>query len=285
MSIDRIYALGPEGTFSDVAARRLRSHLLGPEPMGAIPIVYSRTIPEALERAAKDTTARAVAPIENSEMGMVVATQDNLARYGLRIEWELGVRVRYHLVSDAPLEEVAHLYVHPVAQEQCDIFIARHLPRAETVATRSNADSAVRWSAASPAERSAAIVPLDYPAPRASVADVADVQNDLQNTTRFVVVRGGGGLAEDFARTKTSLLIEPDADRPGLLFEILSVFKRHDINLCRIESRPARTRPWAYVFYLDITNNEHSAAAVAELRRGKWNVVLLGTFDALPESA
>jgi prephenate dehydratase len=286
MSIDRIYALGPEGTFSDVAARRLRAHLLGKEPRAeGIQIVYSRTIPEALERAAGDASSRAVAPIENSETGMVVATQDHLAKYGLRIEWELGVRVRYHLLSDAPLEQVARLYVHPVAQEQCDIFIARQLPRAETVATRSNADSAVRWSATIPDERSAAIVPLDYAAPRAPVADVADVQNDEQNTTRFVVVRGGADVHEDFGRTKTSLLIEPDADRPGLLFEILSVFKRHGINLCRIESRPARTRPWAYVFYLDITNNEHTGTAVAELRRGKWNVVLLGTFDGLPQGS
>jgi prephenate dehydratase len=285
MSIDRIYALGPEGTFSDVAARRLRAHLLGQEPGATIQIVYSRTIPEALERAAGDASSRAVAPIENSETGMVVATQDHLAKYGLRIEWELGVRVRYHLVADALLEHVTRLFVHPVAQEQCDIFIARHLPRAETVATRSNADSAVRWSAAKADEHSAAIVPLDYTAPRGPVADIADVQNDVQNTTRFVVVRGGSDAGEDFARKKTSLLVEPDADRPGLLFEILSVFKRHDINLCRIESRPARTSPWAYVFYLDITNNEHSGAAVAELRRGKWNVVLLGTFDPLPPSA
>jgi prephenate dehydratase len=68
-----------------------------------------------------------------------------------------------------------------------------------------------------------------------------------------------------------------------LLFDILSAFKKHGINLCRIESRPARTSPWAYVFYLDITNNEKSADAVRELMAGPWNVVLLGTFDALPE--
>jgi prephenate dehydratase len=282
MSIDRIYALGPEGTFSDVAARRLRAHLAAGGGTDRIQIVYTRTIPEALERAASDPSSRSVAPIENSETGMVVATQDHLAKYGLRIEWELSVRVRYHILADTELEEVSRLYVHPVAQEQCDIFIAQRMAHAETVATRSNADSAIRWAAAPPAERAGAIVPLDYAAPRPAVADIADIQNDLQNMTRFVVVRGHDGLEEDFRRKKTSLLIEPDADRPGLLFEILSVFKKHDINLCRIESRPARTRPWAYVFYLDITNNAHSDAAIRELRAGKWNVVLLGTFDALP---
>jgi prephenate dehydratase len=285
MPIDRIYALGPEGTFSDVAARRLRAHLLGQAGGVDIEIVYSRTIPEALERAAGDPSSRAVAPIENSETGIVVATQDHLAKYGLRIEWELGVRVRYHVLSDVPLERVERLYVHPVAQGQCEIFIARSMPTVEAIATRSNVDSAIRWAAAGAAEKSAAIVPLDYAAPRPPLVDVADVQNDAQNTTRFVVVRAGADAHEDFARKKTSLLVEPDADRPGLLFEILSIFKKHEINLCRIESRPARTRPWAYVFYLDITNNEHANAALAELRDGKWNVILLGTFDALPQTA
>jgi prephenate dehydratase len=53
--------------------------------------------------------------------------------------------------------------------------------------------------------------------------------------------------------------------------------------LCRIESRPERTRPWAYVFYMDITNNERTEEAVRELFAGPWKVVLLGTYDALPE--
>jgi prephenate dehydratase len=215
---------------------------------------------------------------------MVVATQDHLAKFSLRIAWELGVRVRYHVLADVRLENVVRLYVHPVAQEQCDIFIAKRMAGAETIATRSNADSALCWAAATADDHSAAIVPIHYIAPRPASVDLADVQNDPQNTTRFVVVRGGE-LKEDFSRAKTSLLIEPDADRPGLLFEILSVFKKYDINLCRIESRPARTRPWAYVFYLDITNNEQSAAAIGELRGGKWNVVMLGTFDALPQGA
>jgi prephenate dehydratase len=181
-----------------------------------------------------------------------------------------------------PVAEIARVYAHPVAFEQCDVFTAKNLRAAEVAFTRSNVDSGVRWASAPPDERAAAIVPSDYEPTRPAAVVVANVQNNERNTTRFVVVRGGGG-AGDFARAKTSLLIEPDADRPGLLFEILSVFKKHDINLCRIESRPERTRPWAYVFYMDITNNAKSAEAVRELFAGPWKVVLLGTYDALPE--
>ena len=286
MTVDRIYTLGPEGTFSDYAARLLNEHLVRTgESTGAM-LSYTRTIPEALELASQSASTRAVAPIENSEAGTVVATQDHLAKYGLTIEWEINVRVRFALVADVPLAEVARLYTHPVALEQCDVFVSAHLGRAEVTVTRSNVDSGLRWAMGPPSDKAAAIVPGDYNPNRAAAVALPDVQNTDRNTTRFVVVRGGGLREEfppDFSRAKTSLLIEPDADRPGLLFDILSVFKKHSINLCRIESRPARTSPWAYVFYMDITNNPQSAEAVRELMAGRWNVILLGTYDALPE--
>jgi prephenate dehydratase len=282
MAIDQLYLLGPEGTFSDHAARRFREYLARNGQAKVPDLSYTRSIPEALELASQHPLSRAVTPIENSESGIVVTTQDHLARYGLFIDWEISVAVRFRILSDAPLAEAIGLYVHPVALEQCDTFLARQLPRARPTFTRSNIDSAMRWHDSAPADRMAAIVPYDYVPSRSPFLDLQDIQNDKQNTTRFVVARSGRGVQADYTRSKTSLLISPDADRPGLLFEILNVFKKHNINLCRIESRPARTRPWAYVFFMDITNNAGAADAVRELFAGRWTVTVLGTYDELP---
>jgi prephenate dehydratase len=282
MAIDQIYLLGPEGTFSDHAARRFREYLARTGQAKAADLSYTRSIPEALELASQHPLSRAVTPIENSESGIVVATQDHLARHGLVVDWQISVAVRFRILADAPLAEVIGLYVHPVALEQCDTFLGRQLPRARPTFTRSNIDSALRWRESAPAERMAAVVPYDYVPDRSPFLDLQDIQNDQQNTTRFVVARSGRGVQADYSRSKTSLLIAPDADRPGLLFEILNVFKAHSINLCRIESRPARTRPWAYVFYMDITNNAGTAEAMRELFAGRWTVTVLGTYDELP---
>jgi prephenate dehydratase len=282
MAIDQVFLLGPEGTFSDHAARRFREHLARTGQTKMPDLSYTRSIPEALELASQHPLSRAVTPIENSESGIVVVTQDHVARYGLFIDWEISVRVRFRILSDMPLAEVVALYVHPVAFEQCDTFVARQLPHARPTFTRSNIDSAMRWRDADPSEQTAAIVPYDHTPGRSAFVDVPDIQNDQQNTTRFVVARSGRGVQADYARTKTSLLISPDADRPGLLFEILSVFKKYNINLCRIESRPARTRPWAYVFFMDITNNAGTTDAMRELSAARWTVTVLGTFDELP---
>lgn len=282
MPIDQIFLLGPEGTFSDHAARRFREYLAKNGQSKVPDLSYTRSIPEALELAARHPFSRAVTPIENSESGIVVATQDHLARHDLFVEWEIGVRVRFRILSDVPLAEVAGLYVHPVALEQCDAFVSHHLPNARPTFTRSNIDSAVRWREAAPSDRLAAIVPHDAEPARPAFVDLADIQNDRENTTRFVVTRSGRAVTPDYGRAKTSLLITPDADRPGLLFEILSVFKKHAINLCRIESRPAHTKPWAYVFFMDITNNAETGEAIRELSAAPWRVTVLGTFDELP---
>ncbi len=280
MTDSAIYALGPAGTFSDRAADKLVIRLA--QNGSPHRIVYTATIPEALNRAVSDPTGVAVVPIENSDSGSVTVTQDLLGRHPLLIEWEIKIPVRFAIIARVPLDEVAEFFVHPVAHAQCSIYLSEHLPSANAILTSSNTDSGEQFFRTGDAVRGAAIVPVDYAERFPELTRSVDVQNDKRNTTRFLVIRvDPGGLTPDFTRAKTSLVVEPAENRPGLLHDLLGVFQRYGINLCRIESRPARTRPWAYVFYLDIDNNEHSAAALSELRASAGTVRLLGSYDVL----
>jgi prephenate dehydratase len=275
-----IYALGPEGTFSDRAAQRLAVHLgeTGLSPR----IVYTTTIPEALNRAIADPAGIAVVPIENSDSGSIAITQDLLGLHPLLIEWEIQIRVRFGILARTPLDEVEELLVHPVAHAQCSLFLSDRLPMANAILTSSNTDSGEQFFRAGDGARRAAIVPIDYAERFPELTKAVDIQNDKQNTTRFLAVRvDPRNRVPDLTRARASLVVEPSEDRPGLLHDLLGVFRRYGINLCRIESRPARTRPWAYVFYLDIDNNEHSAAALSELRASAGTVRLLGAYDVL----
>jgi prephenate dehydratase len=36
------------------------------------------------------------------------------------------------------------------------------------------------------------------------------------------------------------------------LFETLRIFAQNDINIVKLESRPIHSRPWEYLFYVDL---------------------------------
>jgi prephenate dehydratase len=80
--------------------------------------------------------------------------------------------------------------------------------------------------------------------------------------------------AED---SKTSLLLEVE-DGPGSLQEILKFFWKHDVNMTRIESRPAKGYNQNYNIYVDIDGKRGDVAVDAlldDLKRNTLDVMIL----------
>ncbi len=275
---ERLYTLGPEGTFSDQAAR-----MVGDAWGGApLPILYTRTLPEVLAKTEADPRGLGVVPIENSDAGTVIPVQEGLVKHRLTIVAELGLRVRFSLLASRPPAEVKTLLSQPVAYDQCTEFVTRHLPEAKVTFTNSNIESLERFLAALASEPVAAVVPYDAGEQFPGQLLHADIQNFANNTTRFVVVRQRRERENfDYARHKGSVYIEPVEDRPGLLFSLLSVFNTHALNLCRLESRPDKITPWKYVFFLDFNNGPGSSQCVQDLMATGHRITVLGSYDAL----
>lgn len=80
------------------------------------------------------------------------------------------------------------------------------------------------------------------------------VQDEKSNTTRFLVIGGEKEQNPD----KTSFVLEPGDDRPGLLGSMLSCFSGHGINLSYIQSRPTRDGLGEYYFYVEAEESEDS---------------------------
>ena len=269
-----IFTLGPEGTFSDEAARVFQNK---PDLLR-----YSSTFAEALLQVSQNHKSAAVVPIENSVAGTVAQVQDALVSLDLVILGEVSLPITYSLLASADPKEIKNCYTHSQAFEQTSRWSAENLPQVSPQFTRSNIDSGLQFleKVEQGDESVAAIVPVSVAIKHPQYLFAENIQDFKNNTTRFLLVKSRGELQDyDFTREKTALFVEFQEDRPGLLYKMLSVFNLFGINLCRLESRPSKTTPWMYVFYVDFYNIPESQACLDVLKTSMFNYHILGSYD------
>ena len=270
----RIAYLGPEGTFTHLAARELFG-LAGQ-------YVECTTIDGVFDAVRRADVLYGVAPIENSTEGAVNTTMDALIDGGVRIRQERVLRIAQSLVSRArTIGEIDTVVSHPQGLAQCRGWLSRNLPQAQLIHATSTAQ-AVREAAANP--RAAAIAGR-LAAELHGVPVLAPVVQDREdNATRFVVIALED--ARPTGRDKTSIAFTlPDESERGALRRALEIFDGHDLNLARIESRPSRERAWRYTFVVDVEGHREDgtvAAALIDLERIADRVTVIGSYPREP---
>jgi len=262
--------LGPPGTYSHSAVTRHFGDFVVAEPCASIDEVF---------RAAEGgRTDYAIVPVENSTEGAVGRTLDLMAQTPLTIVGEVKLRIVQNLLAKGgTLDAVSRVYSHAQSLAQCVQWLARHLPSAARVAVASNAEAA-RLAAAEPGsaaiagEAAAAIYSLDIVA--------AHIEDEPNNTTRFWVLGHHGVPAS--GKDETSLVMSAQ-NRPGAMYALLEPLAKHGVSMSRLESRPARTGLWEYLFFVDLDghcDDPEVAAALAELRQRAPFLKLLGSYPA-----
>jgi chorismate mutase / prephenate dehydratase len=249
--------LGPEGTFSEAAAIKHFGHAAIGLPCAGIDDVF-----RAVERG---EAQYGVAPVENSTEGAVNRTLDLLLNSPLKICGEVMLRVRQHLMrKDEGLEGIQTVFSHAQSLGQCHEWLSQHLPGVRTIRVTSNGEAA-RMASVDP---SAAAIAGELAAERHGLNIVArDIEDEPTNTTRFLVL--GAEETAPSGRDKTSLVLSV-RNKPGALLELLAPFAGHGVGLSKLESRPARSGAWEYVFYVDLeghhsdSNIQHALKAVEE---------------------
>jgi prephenate dehydratase len=240
--------LGPEGTFSHELALRL-----GCDPLHLAPTIH------AIVRAVAAGEGEGIVPIENSEAGGVGETLDSLSVYPVFITGEMYMPIHHHLASPVPFGKIRVLYAHPQTHEQCSRFLDDW--RVQVIHTSSNASSAME---AKKTPNAGAILSASAASMYHMPIIAEHIENNRENVTRFV--RIGKVPLNTGHEEKCSILIDPDKDRAGLLYDLLGVFARRNINLTRIESRPSKRGIGKYVFFLDYVVSEGTSDALRDLK-------------------
>ncbi|MCC6474136.1 MAG: prephenate dehydratase, partial [Burkholderiales bacterium] len=230
--------LGPSGTFSEMALQRHFGR--------SVEALACASIDETFRAAESGAARHAVVPVENSTEGAIARTLDLLLSTPLAICGEVVLRVRQNLMSRGVAPEgIARVYSHPQSLAQCHGWLSQHLPHAERVPLVSNAEAARRAAA----EPDAGAIGPEIAAERYGLAILAaGIEDDARNRTRFLVL--GAQAPRPTGLDRTSLAMTAH-NRPGAVHELISPFARHGVQMCRIESRPARTGQWEYYFYVD----------------------------------
>ncbi len=264
----KVAYLGPAGTFSESASRKHFGSAPNFLPMPTIDDVF-----RAVEAGNVDY---GVVPVENSTEGAVGGTLDLLLANPLKICGEVKLRIHQHLLSRADgIGAAKRLYSHAQSLAQCHEWLNRNVASLPRVPVASNAEAA-RLAAEDPescaiaGEAAAELYGLKVLA--------SNIEDDPNNTTRFLVIarHDAGPSGSD----RTSLVCSA-TNRPGAMHALLEPLARHGVSMTKLQSRPARSGLWEYVFYVDIEGHQDEpkvAAALKELNERAAFVKVLGSY-------
>ncbi|NOZ82085.1 MAG: prephenate dehydratase [Candidatus Micrarchaeota archaeon] len=264
----RVGVLGPEASFSEIAARKL---------FPRAEMIYFETISECIE-AVPERVEYAVVPIENSLHGTVFETLDAITESGLKICAEKVIPVIHCLVGFGKLEGIEKIISHPQALAQCRKWIRKNLPGAKLEKV-SSTSLAAKLVAELSSPSVAAISSREAARVFGLKVIVENIQDSENNATRFVCVS-----TKDSPRTgrdKTSIVFACRENRPGVLWEALGEFAKRGVNLTKIESRPSKKMLGEYIFYLDFEGHredEKIKECISSLEKITAFLRILGSY-------
>lgn len=270
----RVAFLGPEGTFSHMAALDCLGHGISAAPHENFDAVF--------RAVAGGSCDLGLVPLENSLHGSIGQSFDLFSEYGVHIVGEHYSRIQLCLMSkEGSLDGVQKIYSHPQPFGQSRGWLRAHLPSAALVPEESTAAAAIRVKN----ESGAAAIGHPGLAAMLGLNVLAEsLEDSSSNWTRFAVIAPGREVHSPQGRPDTTLktsLLFTVAHRPGTLAAVLDLLAEAGINMSKLESRPMRGSAWEYVFFMDTGSDllrpEH-AETLERLRGRCQSLRVLGVY-------
>lgn len=263
----KIAYLGPQATFTHLAALKRFGSQVGYLPCN--------TITEVFLEVEKDMADYGVVPIENSVEGMVTHTMDMFVDLDLKVCAQIVLDVSHNLLANCPKNKIKRIYSNPQVFGQCRVWLQKNLPGVDLI----EVSSTTRAAEIARKERNSACIASLLAARVYKLKAVdTDIEDSAHNITRFLVI--GKTDTAPTGNDKTSILFSIK-DRVGALHDMLVPFKKHKINLTKIESRPSKKKAWDYFFFVDLTGHKDAPGvkkALSELEEQCNFLKVLGSY-------
>ena len=256
----RIGYLGPKGTFSFLAAKKISRN-------NKSQLLAFLTIRDIFEAVLNREIDFGVVPIENSITGLVSETIQCFIDFPVYALGSLKLPIHHCLLSKAKrIKDIKIIKSHPQALLQCRFFLEENLPDA----VKEPASSTVSPILESCSKDTGFIAPCESQNIFKLNVLAKNIENRKDNFTRFFLICDE--MKENFlkkikSKAKNTLLLISVYDRVGVLRDILNVFAEKGINLTALHSISAYSKHWDYLFFLEIERSCFSSEMKDALRK------------------
>lgn len=253
-------------------------------------IVACDTFRDVFDAVRKNVAEYGVVAIENSVHGPLNPVYRLLASEKL---WVCG-EVRLHItmfLSVSKLLPLTHfnkpttqVLSHNAALSQCELWLNAHLPLAQRTEVIDTAE-AVRVVMNRPKDDLLAISSKQATTIFGSTIVEGPINDEAENYTRFFILCKKPKTTPNANRTSI-ILSEADRDKPGSLYQALTVFNDANINLSKLDSHPLPGVQRRYSFYIDFDAGLHqpkAQSAIETLKNSDWDVQVLGSYTFRPQ--
>lgn len=271
----RVAYLGGQGTYSQLACHKYFSRR--PGKLVEMGCANFEQITGKVENGQADF---GLLPIENTSSGSINEVFDLLQHAQVSIVGEVTHSVEHCLLTspETELSQISKIFAHPQPFAQCSRFLQGlgDIQHETCDSTSSALQSALKVpnSAAIGSAQAGKHVGLEV--------IKTGLANQQENHSRFIVVARKPLHVSKQIPTKTSLIMATK-QQAGSLADALMVFKQHNINLVKLESRPVPGNPWEEVFYVDLEANlvdNDVKQALEQLKEHTQYVRVLGCYQS-----
>ncbi len=260
------------------------SHLAAREAFPDMESAAYPTFEDALAAVKSGEAHYAMIPIENSVAGRVADIHHLLPDAGLYIVGEHFLRVRHQLMAKpgATLQSIKRVMSHTQALGQCRATLRRlkltPVPEADTAGSARMVAQGDDLTTAAIASRLAAdIYGLQILK--------SDMEDELHNTTRFVVLAKEPDDAEPGDGPVVTTFLFRVRNVPAALYKALGGFATNGVNMTKLESYQTEGTFNATMFFADIEGHPVDRPvqlALEELSFFSTETKIFGTYPASP---
>jgi len=266
----RIGYLGPGGSFSHTAATLKFGQSVEYEPLADIKSIF--------DEVSKGHCDLGVVPVENTTGGGVVETLDAFTTTDVKVCAEVLMAIHHSLMANCSQNEIRTIYSKPEVFAQCRNWMSSTVKDVQTVAVASTARAAQMAAAEPNAAAIGSTIAAELYGLKIIFENIEDITN---NITRFLVVSRED--AKPTGEDKTAILFST-AHKAGALADVLDVFKKYDINLTNIESRPSKKRQWEYYFFVDFVGHRTDKQVQKGLEEARKHCLQLSVLGSFPRA-